>query len=189
MIESSQHRFVTSKPIYARHHCCCNVTFELKITTGAVITVPSSQPCTSDKEGTSREMHMTNTCKYISADLYLQPGSKGLQDVFPLQAYLGIKLPRASLKSKTSRKLKTLQTKLTKPKDKEPIQYLHEQKVLLDAPIDCSPSGGKETLQHVASFPNLMSHGNFMNDKLIMTPFLDLKLVLREFKVNIGVAR
>ena len=188
MIESSQHRIVTSKPIYAQHHSCSNVTFELRITTGAVITGPSTQAQINNSGVEVKVSTHTSTNKYVSADLYIQPGSKGLQNTLLLQAHLGIKQPRVRPSSK-HKKSGIAQSELTKPRDKlkKPVQYLHEQRVLLDLPLSLCPAESKKrqqpNLQHVASFPNLMSHRNFMNDKLIVTPFLELKLFIIEFKI------
>lgn len=167
MIKSGKHRVISSQPIAARHHRFCNVTFELRVSTG-----PMVDRTTGDSE---------HGQKYMTAELHLQQGASGLEETFPLQAHLSVKKPHYSPKQSKQKPVvpKTELRKSTKDKP-GPVRYLHEQRILLDLPTHCL-SSDENKLQHVASFTNIISHKNFMDKKLVSTPFLDLKLVLTEF--------
>ena len=93
----------------------------------------------------------------ISGCLKLLEGSRLRSDIL-LQAELTVREPKS---------------KRTKP-ERSP-KYIHRTTVLMDIP---------HTKRHsaiVAKFPNIISHRNFLSSRIVRGPFLELKLVVREY--------
>ena len=158
MIENHEQKTVCTENIHARHHFISNTSFQLRISTGSLISHKSTSRTNKRRD------------RFISGDLYLISDTIFPESCF-LQAHIQVLLPR-----RHKQKMLTLHNKKQK--------CISEQAVLLDLPTTC-PFGEPVAMQAhkplcVATFPNLMSHNNFMNDKLVCTPYLSIKLFVRE---------
>ena len=158
MIENHEQKTICSENIHARHHFISNTSFQLRISTGSLISHKSA----------SRKQTNERRDRFISGDLYLISGTTFPESCF-LQAHIQVLLPRRH-------KQKMLCNKKQK--------CISEQAVLLELPTT-RPFGEPVATQNhkplcVATFPNLMSHRNFMKDKLVCTPYLKIKLFVRE---------
>ena len=161
MIENHEQKTVCTENIHARHHCITNASFQLRISTGSLISHKSASRTNKRRD------------RFISGDLYLISDTTFPESCF-LQAHIQVLLPR-----RHKQKMLTLHHGCNKKQ-----KCISEQAVLLDL-LTTRPFAEPVAMQAnkplcVATFPNLMSHNNFMNDKLVCTPYLSIKLFVRE---------
>ena len=163
MIEKRKQETVCTENIPARHHYITNTSFQLRISTGSLIS----------PESTSRKRTNVAPNRFISGDLYLISDTTFPDSCF-LQAHIQVLLPR-----RHKQKMLTLHHGCNKKQ-----KCISEQAVLLDLPTTHQFGEPVAMQAHkplcVATFPNLMSHRNFMNDKLVCTNYISINLFVRE---------
>ena len=172
MIHEHDCEAITSDKFSACHHSISNAFFQLKISTS------ESYPCQQHSVDSKRE-RVSGT---VSAELLLVSMTK-FPDSLHLQAHIQVFIPEQSTLLKQRNNLKHYNDVGTANSKK----LICDQTVFIDLPssLNCSKgtseSDGDVEPISVASFPNLISHANFMKSDLICASYLCINLFVREY--------
>ena len=173
MIHEHNCEAISSEKFAARHHSVSNTFFQLKI---------SSESYPHEQHSVDRKREKVSGT--VSAELLLVSMTK-FPNSLHLQAHIQVLIPEQSTQQKQRNYLKHYNDVGTANSKK----VICDQTVFIDLPSslisDCDEGASESDSDFmpisVASFPNLISHANFMKSDLICASYLCINLFVREY--------